>query len=113
MWGQAAHSSRLNGYGSYEIVAVGKAYDAIASAMESCAAVQRAADGADVVEADRWQQVAAWLSSWAWRRVWRPAWGLKRSCGESSLTRHLPVRLILGLPSAQPALSTPGRAAGE
>ena len=44
---------------SGEIVAEGEAYDTMASAMESCAAVQRAADGADVVEADRWQQVAA------------------------------------------------------
>ena len=48
-------------------------YDTMAAAKEGCAAVQRAADGADVVEADRWQQVAAWLSGWAWRRVWRPA----------------------------------------
>ena len=48
--------------------------------MEGCGAVQRAADGADVVEAVRWQQVAAWLSGWAWRRVCRPAWGLERSC---------------------------------
>ncbi|CAB4750835.1 unannotated protein [freshwater metagenome] len=92
MWGQAAHSRRLNGYGSYEIVAVGEAYDTMAAAKEGCAAVQRAADGADVVETDRWQQVAALLSGWAWRRVWRPAWGLRRSCGESSLTRHFPVR---------------------
>jgi hypothetical protein len=45
----------------------------MAAAKESCDAVQRAADGADIVEADRWQQVAAWLSGWAWRRVWRPA----------------------------------------
>ena len=52
----------------------------MAAAKESCAAMQRAADGADVVEADSWQQVAAWLSGWAWRRVCRPAWGLKRSC---------------------------------
>ena len=44
---------------SGEIVAEGGANDTMASAMESCAAVQRAADGADVVEADRWQQVAA------------------------------------------------------
>ena len=42
-----------------DVVAVGEAYDTMASAMESCAAVQRAADGADVVEADRWQQLAA------------------------------------------------------
>ena len=80
MWGQAAHSSRLNGYGSYETVTVGEAYDTMAAGMEGCGAVQRAADGADVVEADRCQQVAAWLSGWAWRRVCRPAWGLKRSC---------------------------------
>ena len=49
----------MNGYGSYEIVAEGEAYDTMASAMESGAAVERDADGADVVEADRWQQVAA------------------------------------------------------
>ncbi|MCX6414889.1 MAG: DUF1508 domain-containing protein [Actinobacteria bacterium] len=49
----------MNRYGSYEIVAVGEAYDAMAAAMEGCAAVERDADGADVVEADRWQQVAA------------------------------------------------------
>ena len=38
--------------GNGEIVAVGEAYDTPASAKEGCAAVQRAADGADVVEAD-------------------------------------------------------------
>ena len=38
--------------GNGEIVAVGEAYDTMASAKEGCAAVQRAADGADVVEAD-------------------------------------------------------------
>ena len=58
---------------SSEIVAVGESCDTMAAAKESCDAVQRAADGADIVEADRWQQVAAWLSGWAWRRVWRPA----------------------------------------
>ncbi len=52
----------------------------MAAAKEGCAAVQRAADGAGIVEADSWQQVAALLSGWACRRVWRPAWGLKRSC---------------------------------
>ena len=35
-----------------EIVAVGEAYDTMAAAKEGCAAVQRAADGATVVEAD-------------------------------------------------------------
>ena len=35
-----------------EIVAVGEAYDTQAAAKEGCAAVQRAADGATVVEAD-------------------------------------------------------------
>jgi hypothetical protein len=70
----------LNGYGSYETVTVREAYDTMAAAMEGCAAVQWAADGAGVVEADSWQQVAAFLSGWAWRRVCRPAWGLKRSC---------------------------------
>ena len=49
----------LQWYCSGEIVAEGEAYDTMAAAMESCAAVQRAADGADVVEADSWQQVAA------------------------------------------------------
>ena len=39
--------------GNGEIVAVDEAYDALASAKEGCAAVQRAADGATVVEADR------------------------------------------------------------
>ena len=78
--GQAAHSSRLHGYGSGEIVAVGEAYDTMAAGMEGCGAVQRAADGADVVEADRCQQVAAWLSGWAWRPVWRPAWDLRLPC---------------------------------
>ena len=58
---------------SSEIVAVGESCDTMAAAKESCVAVQRAADGADIVEADRWQQVAAWLCGWAWRRVWRPA----------------------------------------
>ena len=38
--------------GNGEIVAVGEAYDTMASAKEGCAAVQRAADGASVVEAD-------------------------------------------------------------
>ncbi len=38
--------------GNGEIVAVGEAYDTPASAKEGCAAVQRAADGATVVEAD-------------------------------------------------------------
>ena len=38
--------------GNGEIVAVGEAYDTQASAKEGCAAVQRAADGASVVEAD-------------------------------------------------------------
>jgi uncharacterized protein YegP (UPF0339 family) len=36
-----------------EFVAVGEAYDTMAAAQEGCAAVQRATDGADVVEADR------------------------------------------------------------
>ncbi len=38
--------------GNGEIVAMGEAYDTMASAKEGCAAVQRAADGATVVEAD-------------------------------------------------------------
>ena len=38
--------------GNGEIVAVGDAYDTQASAKDGCAAVQRAADGATVVEAD-------------------------------------------------------------
>jgi uncharacterized protein YegP (UPF0339 family) len=38
--------------GNGEIVAVGEAYDTMAAAQEGCAAVQRAADGAEVVEAD-------------------------------------------------------------
>ena len=38
--------------GNGEIVAVGEAYDTLASAKVGCAAVQRAADGASVVEAD-------------------------------------------------------------
>ncbi len=38
--------------GNGEIVAVGEGYDTKAAAQEGCAAVQRAADGADVVEAD-------------------------------------------------------------
>ena len=38
--------------GNGEIVAVGEAYDTPASAKDGCAAVQRAADGASVVEAD-------------------------------------------------------------
>ena len=38
--------------GNGEIVAVGEAYDTLASAKEGCAAVQRAADAASVVEAD-------------------------------------------------------------
>jgi uncharacterized protein YegP (UPF0339 family) len=38
--------------GNGEIVAVGEAYDTLASAKEGCAAVQRPDDGATVVEAD-------------------------------------------------------------
>ena len=38
--------------GNGEIVAVGEAYDTLAAAKEGCAAVQRAAEGASVVEAD-------------------------------------------------------------
>ena len=38
--------------GNGEIAAVGEAYDTLASAKEGCAAVQRAADGAAVFEAD-------------------------------------------------------------
>ena len=38
--------------GTGEIVAAGEAYDTMAAAHEGCAAVQRAADGADVVQAD-------------------------------------------------------------
>jgi uncharacterized protein YegP (UPF0339 family) len=38
--------------GNGEIVAVGEAHDTKAGAQDGCAAVQRAADGADVVEAD-------------------------------------------------------------
>lgn len=38
--------------GNGEIVAVGEACDTIADTQEGCAAVQRAADGAKVVEAD-------------------------------------------------------------
>ena len=38
--------------GNGEIVAVGEAYDTMAAAKKGCAAVQRAADGATVVEAD-------------------------------------------------------------
>ena len=38
--------------GNGEIVAVGEAYDTMAGAKEGCAAVQRAAEGASVVEAD-------------------------------------------------------------
>ena len=38
--------------GNGEIVAVGEAYDTLAAAKEGCAALQRAADGATVVEAD-------------------------------------------------------------
>ena len=38
--------------GNGEIVAVGEVYDTMAAAKEGCAAVQRAADGATVVEAD-------------------------------------------------------------
>ncbi len=45
--------------GNGEIVAVGAAYDTLAAAKEGCAAVQRAADGATVVEADSQRQVAA------------------------------------------------------
>ncbi len=39
--------------GNGEIVAVGEAYETLAAAKEGCAAVQRAADGANVVEADK------------------------------------------------------------
>ena len=39
--------------GNGEIVAVGEAYETLAAAKEGCAAVQRAADGATVVEADK------------------------------------------------------------
>ena len=39
--------------GTGEIVAVGEAYETLAAAKEGCAAVQRAADGANVVEADK------------------------------------------------------------
>ena len=38
--------------GNGEIVAVGEAYDTMAAAKEGCAAVQRAAEGASVFEAD-------------------------------------------------------------
>ena len=38
--------------GNGEIVAVGEAYGTLAAAKEGCAAVQRAAEGATVVEAD-------------------------------------------------------------
>lgn len=38
--------------GHGEIVAVGEAHDTMAAAKEGCAAVQRAAEGATVVEAD-------------------------------------------------------------
>jgi uncharacterized protein YegP (UPF0339 family) len=38
--------------GNGEIVAVGEAYGTLAAAKEGCAAGQRAADGATVVEAD-------------------------------------------------------------
>ncbi len=38
--------------GNGEIVAVGEAYGTLAAAKEGCAAVQRAAEGASVVEAD-------------------------------------------------------------
>ena len=38
--------------GTGEIVAVGEAYGTLAAAKEGCAAVQRAAEGATVVEAD-------------------------------------------------------------
>ena len=38
--------------GNGEIVAFGEPYDTMAGAKEGCAAVQRAADGATVVEAD-------------------------------------------------------------
>lgn len=41
---------RLNA-GNGEIVAVGGSYDTLAAAKEGCAAVQRAAGGATVVEA--------------------------------------------------------------
>ena len=45
--------------GNGEIVAVGEAYDTLAAAKEGCAAVQRAADGATVVEADSYNAVVA------------------------------------------------------
>jgi uncharacterized protein len=38
--------------GNGETVAVGEAYDTMAAAQEGCAAVQRAAEGASVVEGD-------------------------------------------------------------
>jgi uncharacterized protein len=38
--------------GNGQTVAVGEAYDTLAAAKEGCAAVQRAAEGASVVEAD-------------------------------------------------------------
>ena len=38
--------------GNGEIVAVGEAYDTMASVKEGCASVQRAAEGANDVEAD-------------------------------------------------------------
>jgi len=38
--------------GNGEIVAVGEAYETMSAAKEGCAAVQRAAEGANVVEAD-------------------------------------------------------------
>ena len=38
--------------GNGEIVAVGEAYDTLKGAKDGCAAVQRAADGAKVVEAE-------------------------------------------------------------
>jgi uncharacterized protein YegP (UPF0339 family) len=38
--------------GNGEIVAVGESYDTLAAAQDGCAAVQRPADGATVVEAD-------------------------------------------------------------
>ena len=40
------------GNGEIVAVAVGEAYDTLAAAKEGCAAVQRAADGVNVVEAD-------------------------------------------------------------
>ena len=52
--GSGGTLATLEWYCSGEIVAVGEACDTMAAAMEGCGAVQRTADGADVVEADRW-----------------------------------------------------------